>query len=255
MQAQVVDHRRRRHFDGVAVFRQLPPLLLQLLFVRFLDELGQLRNCAGDDVGVVKVRDERGLHGRPVLVGYRRVGAEHRGRRRFHRSGEYREARSEEEELLLPLRVEPDDLALDREWRVVHHDRAGRVFFFLIVAAGVERPNEVFLLHAVLFGHPVRDRLVDQRRRVAVVRCFLCFELLEEELVLLVLLAQCVALFFAHVEEVRLARLVLREVEARQRDVEIGHPDVRDQRVQFREIPVAPDLIQRHVERLLLGLR
>ena len=82
------------------------------------------------------------------------------------------------------LRVPFDDLRQDAEGRIVDDDAAGLVFLLLIVAARIERPDEVLLVQTVLAGHPVGDGLVDLLRRVAVVGRVLRLELVQELLVL-----------------------------------------------------------------------
>ena len=82
------------------------------------------------------------------------------------------------------LRVPLDDLRQDAEGRIVDDDAAGLVLLLLVVAARIERPDEVLLVQPVLAGHPVGDGLVDLLRRVAVVGRVLRLELVQELLVL-----------------------------------------------------------------------
>ena len=166
----------------VAVNRDRLPCLREHLVDGLVRRLIKCRHRLRTDLAWLQVRHERGVDSCAVRVDDRDAGAEHRSM-----SGSRREdgqSRSEEEKLHAVLRVPLDDLRQDAEGRVIHDDAAGLVLLLLVVAARIERSDEVLPAESVLSGHPVGDGLVDLLRRVAVVGRVLCLELVQELLVL-----------------------------------------------------------------------
>ena len=166
----------------VAVNWDRLPCLREHLVDGLVHRLIECRHRLRTDLAGLQVRYERGADGRAVRVDDRDACAEHRGM-----SGSRREdgqSRSEEEKLHAVLRVPLDDLRQDAEWRVIHDDAAGLVLLLLVVTARIERPDEVLPAEPILSGRPVGDGLVDLLRRVAIVSRVLCFELVQELLVL-----------------------------------------------------------------------
>ena len=123
--------------------------------------------------------------------------------------------------------VEVQDLSQDRKRRVVDHDVHVLVVLFLIVAAGVEWPNELLPVELVLFSDPCRDGLINDVRCVAVVGRFLWLELVQELVVLVVP-------FFA----AGVVAVLALEPGRRLGKVESGQADVKVEVVQFRELKV-----------------
>ena len=111
-----------------------------------------------------------------------------------------RESRSEQEKLDFFICVKSDYLGQDRERRIVHDDVVLLILHPFIVAARIERTHELVLLHFELIRYPVAYCLEDVVRCVAVVRCFLQLELLQEVIVLVIVFLS-----------VRVVALVIRE--------------------------------------------
>ena len=181
--AQVCDFCRCYHFIRVGILRQLSLQSDAVLIRRLLYCFTKLRY--GPDFCFVQVRDETGVNDGPVLVchvhacrkvthGTRPAGSE-QGQRR---------PKQEERDVLRGVKVQ--DLGEDAEGWVVNHHILRPILFGLIVSARIERTDEVLPVDLVLLGHPVRDSIVHDVRRVAVVGRLFGLELVQEVVVLVV---------------------------------------------------------------------
>ena len=148
------------------------------LVAGILHRLLQRRRRPHPDGPVFEVSQERGVHAGAVIVDDRCRRRDGAGSRRAGR--EKRQGRRKKEKPDPVVVVPVEDLRQDRKRRIVDDDAALRVFFLLIISAGIEGPDHLRPLHAVLVFHPAGDGLIDQIRRVAVVRRFLCFELVQK---------------------------------------------------------------------------
>ena len=117
--------------------------------------------------------------------------------------------------------IEFYNLGKDRKRRIVHDDAAVRVVVAFVVAARVERSNEIRAIHAILLLHPRHDRVVNVIRRVAVVCRFLRLELLKERVVLLVSLLPFGPVLVLSLEEVRTLRVEIVDVKPERAHVDL----------------------------------
>ena len=154
------------------------------VFIRRLHNFFIERRICDGNLPRNHIRHEARRHVRPVLVDDRNIQTD-RAALAVVRA-QARQGRSEQEIRDLVLAVEPCDLCEDRERRIVNDDVGRLVFLVFIIAAGIERPHEVLPVESEPFRDIVRDSVVHDVRRVAVVRCFRVVELVEKLIVFFV---------------------------------------------------------------------
>ena len=149
-----------------------------------LDFLTQFRGHPDAEVGD-EVGDEAGGHDGTVLVDDGRVG--HDVGHVAVVGAEQRERRSEEKEVDAVGTVEAYDGGQQRERRVVHHYAVlGVLLQVFIVAAGIERADDLATLHVGQTLGELQHHVIDGGRCVAVVGRELLLELVDELVILFV---------------------------------------------------------------------
>ena len=114
--------------------------------------------------------------------------------------GEQSERRSKQKETDALLDIESAYLSEDRERRIIDNDAAVGIVLPLIVSARIKRPYKRSAGHSVFIRHPVRDRVVNVVRSIAVVGRFLCLEFLQKVVIFVVAFLSGVAVFFGPVK-------------------------------------------------------
>ena len=114
-----------------------------------------------------------------ISIGYDMVDAH--GRRARAKTGQ---ARRKKEEINALVKIKLDDLRKNRKGRVVQNQAAGRICIRLIVPARIKRADDAGWVDVVPIAHPVKDRVIDQRRGVAVVGRFFGLELIDKSVIL-----------------------------------------------------------------------
>ena len=166
----------------VCVFGQRARLFPPQLFHCGVDGPPQSRGRLRDDVAAV-AGHKSGVHDCAVFV-LDMGAADQMVHPRDHIfSGKGGQARRKQEKGNPAIKVKLADFGQNRERRVVQNGAAAGVVEVLIIAAGPERPHNAARVDAVLSAGPVSHRVIDQRRRVAVVGGQLRFELLDKFLV------------------------------------------------------------------------
>ena len=94
------------------------------------------------------------------------------------------QGRGKKKEIDIPVKIKLDDLRKDRKGRVVQNQAAGWICISLIVPARIKRADDAGWVDVVPIAHPVKDRVIDQRRGVAVVGRFLGLELIDKSVIL-----------------------------------------------------------------------
>ena len=183
--------RARDDCVGVLVFRQGPRPLRGVRVLGGLYRVHEVGRVA--DEGVAHVGDEAGVHLRAVLVGDGAGRDDVADALVAAPDVEVREVWRKEEEVDALRDVERGDFPDDRKGRVVDYHAPRGVAVCLVVAARPERAHDLAPAEVVFAHRPVAHRLVDVRRRVAVVGCLARLELVEEAVVV----EECV-LFDAH---------------------------------------------------------
>ena len=152
-----------------------------------MDHRLQLRSRTESDAARLEVRQERSVDAGAVLIDNSESARQRRACPGRRRRREQRERWGKQEELDAIAVVEAQDLRHDAERRVIHDHAALWVLLVLIVAARVERADELVTAQPVGLLHITDDGVIHRRRSVAVICGFLELELLEEFLVLFVL--------------------------------------------------------------------
>ena len=166
----------------ICVFGQRARLFLPQLFHGVVDGPPQSRGRLRDDVAAV-AGHKRSVHDCAVFVldiGVADQVVHPHGHLLARKRGQ---ARREKEEGNPAIKVKLADFGQNRKRRIVQDGAAGRVGKALIITAGPERPHDAARIDAVLPASPVAHRVIDQRRRVAVVGGQLRLEFLDELLV------------------------------------------------------------------------
>ena len=169
----------RRRDDAIRelVLRQFFRLRAPIRLVDLVNERVKVGRRLDEIVAHVRV--ERRPHVRPVRVGDRAMSRD-KVRPAAGGNGELGQARREQE-IADPIPVvELQNLRHNGEGRIIQHDAVLRIVEVLEVAAGPKRADDLRTVEAVLIRRPVRDRVVDVLRRVAVVGGFRRLELLDE---------------------------------------------------------------------------
>ena len=153
------------------------------------------------------------------------VGDFYPDRHIFHIGPDRREQAQRRREQKKPdpaFAVPADDFRQNGKRRVVHHDAPFRILFRLVIPARIERPHERFPADPVFLRYPVRHRVVNVFRRVAVVRGFRFLELVQEGIVFVISFLPLISVLFFPAEPVRRAAYV-NFPEPGQADVEPVH--------------------------------
>ena len=109
------------------------------------------------------------------------------GRARFPGDVAHRnKRRAKQEEADAALNVKVDDLGQNAEGWVIYNHGALFVLLGLIVAARIKRADEIARLLLVLCRNVLSHNLVNVVRRVAIVRCLLCFKLVKEGVIVFI---------------------------------------------------------------------
>ena len=232
---------------------QLPIILL----IDRLKLLPQLRDhpqgCLGLQIG-----QERGVYVRAVLVHDARADQQQTDLPGAVAAqvSHCAQRRRKQNERHIPFQIEGDDLRQDGKRRIIHYRAPVRVFFVLVVPARIERPHEHCAVSVVFVRHPVGQRVVDVLRRIAVVRRFRLFELLDERVILIISLFQCVAVELFALKPVRVLRLRhrLKAFRVKARELYHGRIEARQDGVQFVFVEASGDLVQRQVRLFLFFL-
>ena len=184
--AKPVCSRRGKHFVRIYVLWKLFPCLGQIGVVCRLDRLIKSRHGMDADVFRLQIAEEAGVDVRPVFIsdlnpaGNGRAGGGGGG----GGGGEQRQRRREQEKPDAALRVPCHDLRQNRKRRIVDDHRVRRIVKCLVISARPERAHEARALDAILYGHEVRDRVINRLRRIAVVGGLFRFEFVDEGLIL-----------------------------------------------------------------------
>ena len=178
-----VQHGRRRNIVRIAINRDLFARLCESIIHGLADVFMKIRCGACPNVVRLQVRHEGRGDVRPVRINDRDASAKHRSEGGSRR--EHGQSRSEQEKLHVVIHVPPDDLRKDRKRRIVYDDIAGVILFLLVVPPRVKRPDEVLGIKLVGVRDPLFHGVVNFLRRVAVVRCMLRLELIQELLILI----------------------------------------------------------------------
>ena len=192
MLTHIIAHGCRNDVGGIFVFWQGAPCRLQVSVIRVLDRFKQVR--ANADPVVLQVGNKRGADLCPVFVGdsnAARQGANGRRRRK------HRESRSEQKKPDPMLRIPGDNFRQDRKRRIINHGAILRIRIILIIAAGIKRPHKTAFCYPIFLFNPPGNSIINELRRIAIVRGFLCLELVQKLVVFVVSLlpAGTVAVF------------------------------------------------------------
>ena len=133
---------------------------------------------------VLHVCLEARVHDRSVFVFDLRV-ADHVADSKMVRR-KRRKRRREEEKPHPPLAEKLHDLCKDRKRRIVNNDLVLFVLPILVVSSRIKRPDELALVELVFIGYPIRNRVINVVRCVAVVCGLFRFELVNKCLIFLV---------------------------------------------------------------------
>ena len=177
-----VQNRSGHDVVRICVFGQRARLFPPQLFHCGVDGHPQSRGRLRDDVAA-EAGHKSGAHNCAVFVLDIGVANQVVHPHRHFFAGKGGQARREKEEGNPAIKVKLADFGQNRERRVVQDDASVRVVEVLIIAARPERPHDAAGVDAVLPAGPVAHRVIDQRRRVAVVGGQLRLELVDKLLV------------------------------------------------------------------------
>ena len=177
--AQPLSRCRRDDCVRVNVFRERDLPGLEVLGVCPINCFIQIRH--GSHPARVEVCDKARSHDCPVLISDGRTRCQIADRELRRR--EQRERGSEQEEADAAVAVMPDDSAQQGKRRVIENNAPVRVIHLRKVRIGPERSQNAVALDTVLIHRPVDHSVINERGRVAVIRCLLRFELVNERII------------------------------------------------------------------------
>lgn len=81
--------------------------------------------------------------------------------------------------------IPPTYLRDDRKWRIIDNDTIVRIFVSLIIATWVERTHDHPVFNINVITEPSKYCVINGLRGVAVIRCLLRLELIDETVIIL----------------------------------------------------------------------
>ena len=139
------------------------------LFYRLTDFCSEIRRGLRHDITAIACHKGR-LNARAVFINNVCVADNvvHSHSHAF--SGKRRETRRKKKKRNAPVKIKIADLRQDRKRRIIKHDASIRVVKRLVVSARIKWSDDTARIDTILLARPGADSIINDRRRVAVVR-------------------------------------------------------------------------------------
>ena len=143
----------------------------------------QVGSCLEDNV-LVQISDKRSTDNGTIVISNTSIGYDMVDTHDRLASAKASQGRGKKEEIDIPVKIKLDNLRKDRKGRIVQNQAAWWICIRLIVPARIKRADDAGWVDVVPIAHPVKDRVIDQRRGVAVVGRFFGLELIDKSVIL-----------------------------------------------------------------------